>query len=139
MHKDISIIQSIQKKRVSNFQHKQWRIVVLGDVIALKVRVGNNLYDVEKTIVYQDDAIIGTITEPYIIEITQETSIENATITSAKVYGQDGMLIVEGANHDYNVFDVLGRLIYNGRETQVQLPTGVYVVQLGEEVQQVVL
>ncbi len=110
-----------------------------GDVIALKVRVGNNLYDVEKTIVYQDDAIIGTITEPYIIEITQETSIENTTITSAKVYGQDGILIVEGANHDYNVFDVLGRLVYNGRETQVQLPTGVYVVQLGEEVQQVVL
>jgi hypothetical protein len=48
-------------------------------------------------------------------------------------------LHVEGAETDYYVLDMAGRLIYSGRDTELQLPRGVYVVNVGGEVQKVVL
>ena len=68
-----------------------------------------------------------------------ETPVENVQITSAKVYSRDGRLHVEGAKTDYYVLDMAGRLIYSGRDTEIQLPRGVYVVNIAGEIQKVVI
>ena len=67
------------------------------------------------------------------------TGLENSVISSADVYSRDGRLHVEGAENDYYVLDMAGRLIYSGLDTELQLPRGVYVVNVGGEVQKVVL
>ena len=69
----------------------------------------------------------------------KETAIENAYITSAHVYSNFGTLYVIGAESDYLVFDEVGKLVYSGNETSIQLPSGVYLVRLGREVQKVVI
>ena len=67
------------------------------------------------------------------------TGLENSVISSANVYGNNGTLYVEGAETDYHVLDMAGRLIYTGRDAQLQLPCGVYMVAIGGEVQKVVI
>ena len=92
----------------------------------------------------------GNIENPRTITVTEnielsatfeldETPVENVQITSANVYSANGRLHVEGAETDYYVLDMAGRLIYSGRDTELQLPRGVYVVNVGGEVQKVVL
>jgi hypothetical protein len=67
------------------------------------------------------------------------TGLENSVISSANVYANNGVLYVEGAETNYYVLDAAGRLIYTGRNAQLQLPHGVYVIAIGGEVQKVVL
>ena len=67
------------------------------------------------------------------------TGLENSVISSANVYANNGVLYVDGAETDYHILDMSGRLIYSGRDTQVQLPRGVYVVSVNGEIQKVVL
>ena len=68
-----------------------------------------------------------------------ETPVENVTDNSVLIYSKDNKLYVEGAKTDYYVLDMAGRLIYSGRDTQVQLPRGVYVININGELQKVVL
>lgn len=110
-----------------------------GDVITFKVKVGEDIYDVERTIIYKDDDIVGSISKPYIIQIGEETSIDDAMITSADVYTREGQLVVEGWDGDYQVYDAVGRMIYTGSAQTITLPRGVYMVHLGGETQKVVL
>ena len=67
------------------------------------------------------------------------TNVENTQITSAKVYGANGTLHVEGADNDYYVLDAAGKLMYAGRQETITLPTGVYLVTIAGEIQKVVL
>ena len=46
---------------------------------------------------------------------------------------------VEGAETDYYVLDMAGRLVYSGRDAQIQLPRGVYVVSIAGEIQKVII
>ena len=110
-----------------------------GDVITLKVKVGENIYDVDQTIIYKDDDIVGSISEPYRIQIGENTALDNGVITSVTIYTKDGQLYVEGADLAYKVFDAVGRLIYVGSSEAISLPRGVYMIQLGDETQKVVL
>ena len=66
-------------------------------------------------------------------------NLEISKIISANVYGGNGVLYVEGVEYDYYVFDASGRLIYTGRDAQLQLPRGVYVIAVDDEVQKVIL
>ena len=68
-----------------------------------------------------------------------ETPVENVQITSANVYSRDGKLHVEGAETDYYILDMSGRLVYSGRDAQLQLPRGVYVVNIAGEIQKVII
>ena len=68
-----------------------------------------------------------------------EVNLETSKIKSANVYSRDGKLHVEGAETDYYVLDMAGRLIYSGRDAEVQLPRGVYLVTIKGEVQKIVL
>ena len=68
-----------------------------------------------------------------------ETQIENTENANVAIYSVGGVLYVDGLSADYQVFDVNGRLVYTGRDTQLQLPRGVYVVAVGGEVEKVVL
>ena len=67
------------------------------------------------------------------------TGLENSVISSANIYSRDGKLHVEGAETNYYVLDMAGRLIYSGRDAEVQLPRGVYLVTIKGEVQKIVL
>ena len=110
-----------------------------GDVLTFKVKVGSEIYQVKKTIIFEDDATLGTLEEPYIIQIGEETSIEDLMITAASVYTQDGQLVVDGWDGEYKVYDAVGRIIYVGSDRVISLPRGVYMVHLGDETQKVVL
>ena len=68
-----------------------------------------------------------------------EVNLNTSKIESANVYGGNGILHVEGAETDYYVLDMAGRLIYSGRDAEVQLPRGVYLVTIKGEVQKIVL
>ena len=65
--------------------------------------------------------------------------LETSKISSVNIYTTNGTLYIEGAETDYHVLDAAGRLIYTGRDAQLQLPRGVYMVAVGGEVQKVVL
>ena len=83
-----------------------------------------------------------TVTEDIELSATfelDETPVENVQITSANVYSRNGILHVEGAETDYYVLDMAGRLIYSGRDAEVQLPRGVYLVTIKGEVQKIIL
>ena len=67
------------------------------------------------------------------------TDIDATNTDSFVVYTQGGMLYIEGVETDYNVFDSAGRLIYTGRDAQLQLPRGVYMIAIGDKIQKVVL
>ena len=79
-----------------------------------------------------------TITAEFAKE-KDKVDVDNTQITSANVYSRDGKLHVEGAETDYYILDMSGRLVYSGRDTQVQLPRGVYVININGELQKVVL
>lgn len=92
----------------------------------------------------------GATENPHILLVTEDmtitaefrvvgTGLENSVISSASVYGNNGVLYVEGAETDYYVLDATGRLVYSGRDTQIQLPRGVYVIAVGGEVEKVVI
>ena len=94
----------------------------------------------------------GNTVNPRIIELTEDTElyarfrvigettdVENSKISVAEVYSRDGVLYVEGAEGDYHVLDMAGRLIYSGRKSALNLPRGVYLVTIAGEVEKVVL
>ena len=72
-------------------------------------------------------------------EEDDKTMDDNVDESSVIVYVQDGVIYIEGADADYNVFDASGRLIYTGRDAQLSLPRGVYVIAVGGEVEKVVI
>ena len=72
-------------------------------------------------------------------EEDDKTMDDNVDESSVIVYVQDGVIYIEGADADYNVFDASGQLIYTGRDAQLQLPRGVYVIAVGGEVEKVVI
>ena len=67
------------------------------------------------------------------------TPVDNVDDSSVMIYVQNGMLYIEGVEIDYNVFDASGRLIYTGRDAQLSLPRGVYMIVMGNQIQKVVL
>ena len=93
----------------------------------------------------------GNIENPRTIVVTEDVELmakfeeddktmdDNVDESSVIVYVQDGVIYIEGADADYNVFDASGRLIYTGRDAQLQLPRGVYVIAVGGEVEKVVI
>jgi hypothetical protein len=110
-----------------------------GDQIVFRVLVGNEIYTIDQTITYEDDAILGSISQPYTIQLSAITNVENTQITSANIYTENGMLVIEGAEKECLVYDMLGRIMYVGGNTRLYLPTGIYIVQLGTEIQRVIL
>ena len=73
------------------------------------------------------------------VKSSTPTDIENSMISQARVWGNSGTLHVEGANTDYYVLDAAGKLIYQGRQSEISLPVGVYLVTIAGEIQKVVL
>ena len=110
-----------------------------GDVIHFKVRVGREFYDVVQTLIYQDDAIVGSVREPYRIQIGESTALESTALATVGVYTRGGQLIVEGNDGDYTVYDAVGRIIYVGTSPTLSLPRGVYIVHLNDQTQKVVI
>ena len=70
--------------------------------------------------------------------MVEKTEIENV-VWNVEIYTRNGTLYIDVWGSDYQVFDVNGRLVYTGRDTQLSLPRGVYVVNVGGEVQKVVI
>ncbi|MBQ8722338.1 MAG: leucine-rich repeat domain-containing protein [Paludibacteraceae bacterium] len=74
-----------------------------------------------------------------VVESDEDTSIENTENANIAIYSVGGVLYVDGLSADYQLFDVNGRLIYTGRDAQLSLPRGVYVIAVGDEVEKIVL
>ena len=68
-----------------------------------------------------------------------KTFVDNVDESSVMIYVQNGVLYVEDAETDFYVLYAAGRLVYSGRESALSLPRGVYVVNVGDEVQKVVI
>ena len=93
----------------------------------------------------------GNIENPRTIVVTEDVELmaefeeddktmdDNVDESSVIVYVQNGMIYIEGVGADYQVFNVNGRLIYTGRDAQLHLPRGVYMIAVDGEVQKVVL
>ena len=69
----------------------------------------------------------------------EDTQIENAENANVAIYSVGGVLYVDGLSADYQVFDVNGRLVYTGRDAQLTLPRGVYMIAIEGEVEKVVI
>ena len=67
------------------------------------------------------------------------TPVDNITNSNVIIYTNGYTLHIEGAETDYYVLDAAGRLIYSGRDTEIQLPRGVYMINVGGKVQKVVI
>ena len=93
-----------------------------------------------------DNPRIISIADEDIFEYTaifrmNHTAVDNAHITTAHIYidANNNTLYVVGASSDYSVFSETGQLIYSGKDSSIQLPNGVYLVRLGNEVQKIIL
>ena len=86
-----------------------------------------------RTIVVNEDIELTAIFEK------SSTPVNNLKDDNIVIYTKEGLLYVEGAETDYYVLDAAGRLVYSGRESALSLPRGVYVVNVGGEVQKVVI
>ena len=75
----------------------------------------------------------------YFVMSDQFVDVDVSKIQSVNVYSNNGNLYVEGIESDYYILDMSGRLIYSGRDAELRLPRGVYVVNVGGEVQKVVI
>ncbi len=67
------------------------------------------------------------------------TDFETSKISSANIYTQNGTLHIEGVTENYHIIDASGRLIYSGNATTLQLPRGIYLVNINGEVEKIVL
>ena len=78
-----------------------------------------------------------TITAEFAPETS--TTVDNVTNSSIVIYTDGNTLYIESAETDYYVLDAAGRLVYSGRDAQIQLPRGVYVVSIAGEIQKVII
>ncbi len=141
----------------AEFAINQYEVVVESDGKGIVTGSGTYDYGTEVTIeAIADEGYHfvkwsdGNIENPRTIVVTEDveltaefeldgTPVDNVDESSVIVYVQDGVIYVEGIDADYNVFDVNGRLVYTGRDTQLSLPRGVYVIAIDGEVEKVVI
>ena len=55
------------------------------------------------------------------------------------IYTQNGVLYVEGINSDYHLFDATGKLIYTGKDAQMTLPKGIYLLNVEGKIYKVAM
>ena len=65
--------------------------------------------------------------------------MDNVDELFVMIYVQNGVIYVEGAETDYHVLDAAGRLIYSGRDAQLSLPKGVYMLSVGDKTYKVAM
>ena len=66
-------------------------------------------------------------------------SVEDNESVELVVYSQNGMLYIEGITSDYRLFDATGKLIYTGRDTQLSLPNGIYLLNVDNKTYKVAM
>lgn len=72
-------------------------------------------------------------------EYNTPTAIDENKESTLVIYTQNGLLYVGGVETDYWVFDTTGKLVYNGRNNQLLLPKGVYIIKTEKKTQKIVL
>ncbi len=65
--------------------------------------------------------------------------IEFSKISEVNVYVENGELHIDGAKEDFYVLDIMGRLIYVGRQSVLMLPNGEYLVTINGEIEKVLI
>ena len=66
-------------------------------------------------------------------------SVEDNESVELVVYSQNGMLYIEGITSDYRLFDATGKLIYTGRDAQLSLPNGIYLLNVDNKTYKVAM
>lgn len=57
--------------------------------------------------------------------------IDNASTTSATAIGENGRILVKGIVENVRVLNMQGVTMYNGNATEIAVPAGIYIVQIG--------
>ena len=92
----------------------------------------------------------GFTENPHTIYVTDDTTItaefrvastpvENTTDSNIQIFTTNNTLHIEGAQTDYHILDVAGRLIYSGNATTLTLPRGIYLITIAGETQKIIL
>ena len=76
-----------------------------------------------------------TLTAEFVLE---NTSVQDVVDSNVLIHSDGHCLHIEGINANYAVFDTSGRLIYIGRDSQLSLPHGIYIVRIGSVVKRVI-
>ena len=67
------------------------------------------------------------------------TEVDQTENSSIVIYTQGGVIYIDGIQTAYDLFDAAGKLIYSGRDTQISVPSGVYILKVENEVHKIVL
>ncbi len=121
-----------------------------GDSLLIKVLYNGFEYVLDQDLVYTEDGILGSLREPYIIQINPINGIPSVANSAVKIYPTlvDVYLHVESEslliNH-YAIVDMMGRILEKGDVNGTgftinasSLPQGVYVLQLESEAGQLI-
>ena len=81
---------------------------------------------------WKDFAVITTQTDP-------TTAVNNQNEEIVLIYSNNNTIYFNNLTTTYQIFNVSGKLIYEGTETSLTLPNGTYVVRINNQITKVVL
>ena len=65
-----------------------------------------------------------------LIEDLPGTTIEKVSMNDIYISVKDGMLHVTGHTGNYSIYNIQGKLLYEGNATSTPLPAGIYIVDI---------
>ena len=71
--------------------------------------------------------------------IVIETALDDVDYSNIEVYVNNGVIYIIGVEENYCLFDSTGKLVYKGSNSQVALPRGIYILQVGNYMQKIAL
>lgn len=74
-----------------------------------------------------------------LIEDLPGTAIENVASEGVSISVREGVLHINGHRDDYCIYNMEGKLVYEGTAATLSLPSGGYVVKIGDKVYKILL
>lgn len=65
-----------------------------------------------------------------LVEDLPGTAVDNVSMNDIDISVKDGMLHVTGYTGSYRIYNMLGKLVFEGNDTSVHLPAGIYIVDI---------
>lgn len=65
-----------------------------------------------------------------LVEDLPGTAVDNVSMSDIDISVRDGMLHVTGYTGNYRIYNMLGKLVYEGNATSTLLPAGIYMVDI---------
>lgn len=65
-----------------------------------------------------------------LVEDLPGTAVDNVSMSDIDISVKDGMLHVTGHTGNYRIYNMQGKLVYEGNDTSTPLPAGIYIVDI---------